>query len=164
MEDARIGAVTLSARTLALKTEIEAAREGEADMVTNLQDNYLASGSISSSFSVNSQKITNSVAGTLSSDGVTVTQSTDIEALGAGSIDQSVIDIESIGVDTLSANEVVGANSGASALEAKDLTTIDSGSLTSGSRVQANATGDGLEDYDNDSELAAAGLFAGITM
>jgi len=164
VEDARIGAATLAVRTQALQTELEDSREGEVDLETNLQNNYLKNdGNQATSFSANSQKITNSVAGTLPSDGVTVTQSTDIEALGAGGIDQSVIAITSLNVDNLTANEVVGANSGASALEAKDLTNISSGTLTTGYRVQTKGTGDGLEDYDSDLEESSSTLF-GITM
>lgn len=68
--------------------------------------------------------------------------------------------ILTLDVGTLTANQLVGADNSATAIEAKDLTNISSGSLTSGERLTATATGVGLEDYDDTLENVVAVHYA----
>lgn len=187
VETARQGSLTLDVLTLAFKTEIEAAREGEASLLTNISTNYINSN-ITVDVDLNSQKIVNAAQGTSSGEGVTKTQLEAIEALGAGSIDQSVVDattladgtatsgqryvvdgggtaivgednvILTLDTGTLTANQIVGADTGATTLEAKDVSNISAGSITPGERVMANAS-IGLQVYETPQ---ASSIYASI--
>lgn len=187
VEDSRQGESTLGTLTGNLKTEVEAAREGETNLVTNLQTNYLASGSQSVDVDINNQRIVNAAAGTLPLDSVRLTELQAIEAAGAGGIDQSVIiatqldngtgttgqryvvnagnvvgeanTILTTDVAGLTARQMVGADNTPTLMEVKDLTNISSGAMTSGERVTAKAAGPGLETYDGNLEESSSASY-----
>jgi len=155
VEDARLGEATLDVLMTDLNTEVVDAREGAASIVLNLA-NYVKNGALTTSLDMNGQKITDVADGVASTDLVNLSQATALILAGAS---PSNIDITSVSVGTLTANQIAGANSGATAVEGKDLTTIDSGSLTASTPVATKSGGAGLEDYDNDLEIAMSSLY-----
>lgn len=172
VEDARLGSLSLSDRTAAINTELVNARQGESDLLTNLQQ-YILIGTQIADIDMNTKKIANSIPGVASSDAVTKTQ---LEAIPA-SPDQSAIDITdlnngtatngqryivsggsvigqdntalTVDVGFVSANNVVGANAAATAMESKNLSNISTGSLSTGDRVSVKSGGDGLESHES---------------
>jgi len=182
VEDARLGEASLDITTGNLNTELVAAREGEASLVANLQTNYISKSG--GNLDLVGGKLINVGNGTANTDTINLGQATSILDLGAIPSDVEITDlgrgtatvgqryvagpsgspvgedneILTLDVGTLGSDEAVGSNTAGTALEAKDLTNISTG-LTPSSLVQTKSDGTGLEDYDNDLEVAMSNLF-----
>jgi len=169
VELARTFTISLYTILYNIQQELIAAREGEVDLVTNLQDNYFSS----TDNDLLGSKIVNSTQGTIASDGITLFQANDMAAnggntqlievtdfsdtvgvegqrylAGAGPATITVEDNDALTLDAtgVGLNEVV-VNSGG--LTTTTLNNVSIGNLAVSSLVQTNASGIGLTEAVN---------------